>query len=168
MGKKLDALLGRAFKPSKFKSLISLAISRLAVFKNQRQVRCNQARSDVVQLLELGHYDRALLRVRFNPSFWKHFFVFSVGLLSTFELNLGFFGQVEQVIKEQNMLDVYGMLEGYYNLVIERVHLIEQERLVLRSFPFFFLDRVFIYWFPLSRLQFLVITLSSVLLQSMP
>ena len=130
MGKKLDALLGRAFKPSKFKSLISLAISRLAVFKNQRQVRCNQARSDVVQLLELGHYDRALLRVRFDPSFWKYFFVFSVGLLSSFELNLGFFGQVEQVIKEQNMLDVFVMLEGYCNLVIERVHLIEQERLV--------------------------------------
>ncbi|XWS64324.1 hypothetical protein CRYUN_Cryun06bG0176600 [Craigia yunnanensis] len=97
MGKKLDALLGRTFKPSKFKSLINLAISRLAVFKNQRLVRCNQARSDVVQLLELGHHDRAILRV-------------------------------EQVIKEQNMLDVYGMLEGYCNLVIERVHLIEQER----------------------------------------
>ncbi|XP_022727000.1 uncharacterized protein LOC111282949 [Durio zibethinus] len=98
MGKKLDALLGRAFKPSKFKSLVSLAISRLAVFKNQRQVRCNQARSDVVQLLELGHHDRALLRV-------------------------------EQVIKEQNMLDVFVILEGYCNLVIERVHLIGQERI---------------------------------------
>ncbi|XVE91404.1 hypothetical protein REPUB_Repub01dG0006800 [Reevesia pubescens] len=97
MGKKLDALLGRAFKPSKFKSLINLAISRLAVFKNQRQVRCNQARSDVLQFLETGHHDRALLRV-------------------------------EQVIKEQNMLDVFVMLEGYCNLVIERVHLIEQER----------------------------------------
>ncbi|OMO90241.1 hypothetical protein CCACVL1_07440 [Corchorus capsularis] len=97
MGKKLDALLGRAFKPSKFKSHISLAISRLAVFKNQRQVRCNQARSDVVQLLQLGHHDRALLRV-------------------------------EQVIKEQNMLDVFVMLEGYCNLVIERIHFIEQDR----------------------------------------
>ncbi|XVF03419.1 hypothetical protein REPUB_Repub04eG0259700 [Reevesia pubescens] len=97
MGKKLDALLGRAFKPSRFKSLISLAISRLAVFKNQRQVRCNQARSDVVQLLQLGHHDRALLRV-------------------------------EQVIKEQNRLDVFFMLEVYCYLVIERVHLIKQER----------------------------------------
>ncbi|XP_022734235.1 uncharacterized protein LOC111287830 [Durio zibethinus] len=97
MGRKLDALLGRGFKPAKFKSLISLAISRLSVFKNQRQVRCNQARSDVVQLLELGHHDRALLRV-------------------------------EQAIKEQNMLDVFVILEGYCNLVIERVHLIEQER----------------------------------------
>ncbi|XP_039037287.1 uncharacterized protein LOC120174541 [Hibiscus syriacus] len=97
MGKKLDAFLGRAFKPSKFKSLFSLAISRLAAFKNQRQVRCNQARSDVMHLLQLGHHDRALLRV-------------------------------EQVIKEQNMLDVFVILEGYCNLVNERVHLIEQER----------------------------------------
>ncbi|XVF86027.1 hypothetical protein PTKIN_Ptkin17bG0167600 [Pterospermum kingtungense] len=97
MGKKLDAFLGRAFKPSKFKSLVSLAISRLAVFKNQRQVRCNQARSDVLQFLQLGHHDRALLRV-------------------------------EQVIKEQNKLDVFVMLEGYCNLVVERVHLIEQDR----------------------------------------
>ena len=76
MGKKLDALLGRTFKPSKFKSLINLAISRLAVLKNQRLVRCNQARSDIVQLLELGHHDRALLRVRFDPSFWKCFLFF--------------------------------------------------------------------------------------------
>ncbi|XVE53317.1 hypothetical protein DITRI_Ditri02bG0194500 [Diplodiscus trichospermus] len=97
MGKKLDALLGRTFKPSKLKSLVSLALSRLAIFKNLRQVCCNQARSDVVQLLEQGHHDRALLRV-------------------------------EQVIKEQNMLDVFVMLEGYCNLVIERVHLIGQER----------------------------------------
>lgn len=38
--------------------------------------------------------------------------------------------QVEQVIKEQNMLDVYVMIERYCNLLIERVHLIEQERFV--------------------------------------
>ncbi|TYG85486.1 hypothetical protein ES288_A13G058100v1 [Gossypium darwinii] len=97
MGKKLAALLGRGFKPSKFKSLVTLAISRLAVFKNQHQIRCNQARSDVVQLLQLAHHDRALLRV-------------------------------DQVIKEQNMLYVFVILEGYCNLVIERLHLIEQDR----------------------------------------
>ncbi|XP_052880202.1 uncharacterized protein LOC108461438 isoform X1 [Gossypium arboreum] len=102
MGKKLAALLGRGFKPSKFKSLVTLAISRLAVFKNQHQIRCNQARSDVVQLLQLAHHDRALLR--------------------------GLFRQVDQVIKEQNMLDVFVILEGYCNLVIERLHLIEQDR----------------------------------------
>ncbi|KAJ9140721.1 hypothetical protein P3X46_031331 [Hevea brasiliensis] len=97
MGKKLDAILGRTFKASKFKALVNLATSRLAVFKNQRQVRCNQARSDALQLLQQGHHERALLRV-------------------------------EQVIKEQHMLDVYVMIEGYCNLLVERVHLIDQER----------------------------------------
>ncbi|OAY31293.1 uncharacterized protein LOC110631369 [Manihot esculenta] len=97
MGKKLDAILGRTFKTSKFIPLAHLATSRLAVFKNQHQVRCNQARSDVLQLLQQGHHERALLRV-------------------------------EQVIKEQHLLDVYVMMEGYCNLLVERVHLIVQER----------------------------------------
>ncbi|KDP29391.1 hypothetical protein JCGZ_18312 [Jatropha curcas] len=98
MGKKLDAFLGRRnFKNSKFKALTNLANSRLSVFKNQRQVRCNQARSDVLQLLQQGNHERALLRV-------------------------------DNVIKEQNMLDVYIMLEGYCNLLVERVHLIAQDR----------------------------------------
>ncbi|KAL4350437.1 hypothetical protein AHAS_Ahas10G0141900 [Arachis hypogaea] len=97
MGKKLDALLGRTFKAAKFRPIITLAISRIAVLKNQRQVRLKQARCDVLQLLQLDHHERALLRV-------------------------------EHVIKEQNMLDVYDKIEGYCNLVIERIHLIEQER----------------------------------------
>lgn len=97
MGKKLDALLGRTFKAGKFKALVNLAISRLAVLKNQRQARLRHARADVLELLQLGHHDRASLRT-------------------------------EHVIKEQNMLDVYGRIEGYLNLLIERVHLIEQER----------------------------------------
>ncbi|KAL1337042.1 hypothetical protein HN51_031510 [Arachis hypogaea] len=96
MGKKLDALLGRTFKAAKFRPIITLAISRIAVLKNQRQVRLKQARCDVLQLLQLDHHERALLRV-------------------------------EHVIKEQNMLDVYDKIEGYCNLVIERIHLIEQE-----------------------------------------
>ncbi|KAF5751934.1 hypothetical protein HS088_TW02G00953 [Tripterygium wilfordii] len=98
MGKKLDALLGRStFKPYKFNALVTLALSRLAVLKNQRQVRYNQARSDVIKLLEISHHERALLRV-------------------------------EQLIKEQNMLDVYTMMESYCSLLIERLSLIEQER----------------------------------------
>ncbi|KAL6190286.1 hypothetical protein ACLB2K_036684 [Fragaria x ananassa] len=96
MGRKIDALLGRS-KTSKLKPVLALALSRLVVLKTQRQAKCSQSRSDVLQLLQLGHHDRALLRV-------------------------------EQVIKEQNMLDVYVMIERYCNLLIERVHLIEQER----------------------------------------
>ncbi|CAN4121872.1 unnamed protein product [Withania somnifera] len=98
MGKKLDALLGRNFKTSKFKATANLAISRVAVLKNQRQARCSIARSDVVQLLNLSHHERALLRV-------------------------------EQVIKEQNMLDVFDMVEGYCLQTIERINLIQQEKI---------------------------------------
>lgn len=65
MGKKLDALLGRNFKTSKFRALVNLAITRAVILKKQRQVRCSQARSDVVQLLNLGHHERALIRVIF-------------------------------------------------------------------------------------------------------
>lgn len=96
MGKKLDALLGRSFKTSKLKALVNLALARLAVLKNQKQTRFSLARSDVVQLLNLGHEDRALLRV-------------------------------EQVIKEQNMLDAFAMIEGYCLLLTERVELIEHD-----------------------------------------
>ncbi|XVF71650.1 hypothetical protein PTKIN_Ptkin12aG0056400 [Pterospermum kingtungense] len=63
MGRKLDSLLGRNFKASKFKSLVKLAISRIGILENQHQVRYSHARSDVIELLNLGHQDRALLRV---------------------------------------------------------------------------------------------------------
>ncbi|XP_059644951.1 uncharacterized protein LOC132286605 [Cornus florida] len=97
MGKKLDALLGRNLKTSKFKPLAKLAISRVAILKNQRHVRYSQAQSDVIQLLNLGHQERALHRV-------------------------------EYVIKEQNMLDVFVMIENYCHLLIERVELIQNNR----------------------------------------
>ncbi|KAI9084943.1 hypothetical protein K1719_033116 [Acacia pycnantha] len=97
MGKKLDALFGRSFKATKFIPLVNLANARLAVLKNQRQTRSKQALSDVLQLLQLGPHERALVRV-------------------------------EHVIREQDMIDAYDKIEGYCNLLIERVHLIEQER----------------------------------------
>ncbi|XP_057478955.1 uncharacterized protein LOC130766268 [Actinidia eriantha] len=97
MGRKLDALLGRNFKPSRLNPLVNLAISRLAVLRKQRQARCSLARVDVVQLLNVDHHDRALIRV-------------------------------EQVIKEENMLDVFVMMEGYCHLLAERNNLIEQEK----------------------------------------
>lgn len=42
MGRRLGALLGNTFEASKFKTLLNLAISRLAVLKNQRQGQCNR------------------------------------------------------------------------------------------------------------------------------
>lgn len=97
MGRKLDRLLGRPRRVAKFRPLVSLAVSRLAVLKTQRQSRLSQSRHDVLQFLQLGHHERALLRV-------------------------------EQVIKEQNMMDAYDMMESYCNLLMERADLIEQEK----------------------------------------
>lgn len=63
MGKKLDALFGRKLRISKFSSLSKLAVSRIAILKNKAEVRLSHAKSDVIQLLNLGHQERALLRV---------------------------------------------------------------------------------------------------------
>ncbi|XWS30698.1 hypothetical protein CRYUN_Cryun23aG0009600 [Craigia yunnanensis] len=97
MGRKLDALLGRNFKTSKFKTLAKLAISRIVILKNQHQVRYSHARSDVIELLNLGHQERALLRV-------------------------------EHVIKEQNIVDAFSIMESYCHLLIERVMLIQKNK----------------------------------------
>ncbi|KAK6128524.1 hypothetical protein DH2020_037733 [Rehmannia glutinosa] len=63
MGKKLNALFGRSSKTAKLKMLANLAISRIAILKNLHSVKCSQAKSDVVQLLRLGHQERAIIRV---------------------------------------------------------------------------------------------------------
>ncbi|KAG4175784.1 hypothetical protein ERO13_A11G206400v2 [Gossypium hirsutum] len=97
MGRKLDALLGRNFKASKFKTLAKLAISRIGILKNQHQVRCTHARSDVIELLNLGQHEQALLRV-------------------------------EHLIREQNMVDAFTIMETYCNLLIERVMLIQKNK----------------------------------------
>uniref|UniRef100_A0A803QKA7 Uncharacterized protein n=1 Tax=Cannabis sativa TaxID=3483 RepID=A0A803QKA7_CANSA len=63
MGKTMDALLGKKFKTSKFKNLVELVSSRIAVLEKQHRLKCMQAQSDVVSLLRLGHQESALLRV---------------------------------------------------------------------------------------------------------
>nr|GEZ05079.1 putative regulator of Vps4 activity in the MVB pathway protein [Tanacetum cinerariifolium] len=65
MGIKLDALLSRKFKNSKFKGTINLAVLPLSFLKYQCQARLMLARSDIVQLLSLGHHEHALLQLQF-------------------------------------------------------------------------------------------------------
>ncbi|XP_021759657.1 IST1 homolog [Chenopodium quinoa] len=60
MGKALDILLGR--KSSKF-SLLEHAITRNSYLKNRQQAVFSFSQSDVIQLLNLGHQEQALLRV---------------------------------------------------------------------------------------------------------
>lgn len=98
MGRKLDALFGRKnFRTPKLKPLVNLSFSRLVILKNQKQARCSLVRTDIIQLLKLGHHDPALVRV-------------------------------EQLIKDQNMLDVFAMIETYCHLLADRINLIEQEK----------------------------------------
>lgn len=65
MREKLDALLRRNFKTSKFKSLLDLTITRIGVLKNQRRARLAQSRKDVLELLKREQQETALLRVFF-------------------------------------------------------------------------------------------------------
>ncbi|EEF45626.1 protein with unknown function [Ricinus communis] len=97
MERKLAALLRKSFKISKFRYLISSAISRLAYIQKQHKIRCSQARADVVQLLNVGQQERALLRV-------------------------------EHVIREQNMLDAYDIIDNYCHLLMERVVMLENKK----------------------------------------
>jgi hypothetical protein len=137
MGRKLDALLGRNSNISKLKNLAKMAISRISILKNQRQVRCSHAQSDVIELLKLGHQERALLRVISYPSL-------SVSLSLSLSIYICMMidefhwisQQVEHVIKEQNMLDAFGMIENYCDLLIERAVLLENKLVsqVLNSF----------------------------------
>ncbi|KAG5002425.1 hypothetical protein JHK87_023497 [Glycine soja] len=89
-------LLGKSFT-SKFKSITTLAVSRIVILKNQHKARASYARSDVAQLLDLGYHDRALLRV-------------------------------EQWVIEQNMLEVFAMIESYSNFLRERAEALERNK----------------------------------------
>ncbi|KAG5247538.1 IST1 protein [Salix suchowensis] len=96
-GRKLGSIFGRKSKRSKFGSLAKLAVSRISILKNKTQVRFDQAKSDVIQLLNLGHQERALVRV-------------------------------EHVIKNQNMVDVYVMMEDYLHFLNDRSFNLKQTK----------------------------------------
>ncbi|KAK7340977.1 hypothetical protein VNO77_21696 [Canavalia gladiata] len=89
-------LLGKSFA-SKFKTITSLAVSRIVILKNQHKARASYARSDVAELLNLGYHDHALPRV-------------------------------EQWIIEQNMLDVFDMIESYCNFLREKAEVLEKNK----------------------------------------
>ncbi|KAE8077029.1 hypothetical protein FH972_015638 [Carpinus fangiana] len=92
-----DALLRITFKASKFLDVVSLAMTRITLKKDQHQAECFQVWSAVVLLLKHGYHNHSLIRV-------------------------------ERIINELSMLDALNMIEGYLNLLIERVNLIEKER----------------------------------------
>ncbi|CAK9167610.1 unnamed protein product [Ilex paraguariensis] len=71
----------KSFKTSKFKTIVSLAVSRIAILKKHHHIRWSQARSDV-----------------------------------------------DHVIREQNILDAFSIIEGYCRLLIDRIMLIKNSK----------------------------------------
>eukprot|EP01018_Ginkgo_biloba_P018752 Gb_28579 [translate_table: standard] len=63
MGKKMDSLLGKGFKSSKCSALLKMAVSRIKLLKNKREIQCKQFRRDIAQLLQNGQEASARLRV---------------------------------------------------------------------------------------------------------
>lgn len=56
---------------ARLKSLVKIAVARLAVVRRPRLGRRSIARGDVAQLLSIGHLDRALVRVRASSPSYK-------------------------------------------------------------------------------------------------
>lgn len=79
--------------------MANLAVGRLALLKNRHTVTCTQERSDVIQLLQLGSHQHERALLR-----------------------------VEQVIKEQNALDAFVMIEVYCRLLAERAEMITDNK----------------------------------------
>ncbi|VAH88983.1 unnamed protein product [Triticum turgidum subsp. durum] len=89
---------------AKLKSLLGLAVSRIAVARRPRLARKSIACSDASQLLVLGHLDRALHRVHTDDT--KQ--------------------DAEQVIQEDNMLEAFGIIELYCKRLIEQAEQIDK------------------------------------------
>ncbi|VAI07572.1 unnamed protein product [Triticum turgidum subsp. durum] len=83
----------------KLKSLLELTVSRVAIARKPRLARKSIASGDVCQLLSLGQTDRALQRVR-----------------------------VEQVIKEDNMLEALGIIELYCKCLVKKADQLDKPK----------------------------------------
>ncbi|GLJ38741.1 hypothetical protein SUGI_0789850 [Cryptomeria japonica] len=97
MGRKLDALMGKAFRSSKCKTALKLTVARIKILKNKRELQRKQSRRDVAELLQKGQEASARLRV-------------------------------EQIFREQNILDAYLLIGGYCETVSERILTIKAQK----------------------------------------
>ncbi|XP_042461104.1 microtubule-associated protein futsch-like isoform X2 [Zingiber officinale] len=60
---RVSEMLTRSFKPQKCKTSLKLAVSRIKLLKNKREVLVKQMRRDLAQLLETGQEQTARIRV---------------------------------------------------------------------------------------------------------
>lgn len=128
-------LIGKSFA-SKLKSITLLAISRIAILKNHRKARASYAHNDISQLLKLGYHDQALIRVSIN-TILLYLFVNSISLLFNKHFLFFIYQQVEHWIVEQNMLDAFVIIEDFCNVLREKAHILENNKLVFLISSYF-------------------------------
>ena len=112
-------LLGRS-RSSSFRRLVQNALEHLETLKKLRHGRYVEDRKDAARLLHEGLPKLALSRVRLSSPFRLTF--------RSFDINSGWCAQCEQMIRHQNLMDAYGMMEGYLNLLRERLYLLAPGR----------------------------------------
>uniref|UniRef100_A0A0D9VS37 Uncharacterized protein n=1 Tax=Leersia perrieri TaxID=77586 RepID=A0A0D9VS37_9ORYZ len=112
-------------KTGKLKTLLGLAVSRIAVARRPRLARKSIATDDVRQLLTLGHLDRAVHRVHIYDIFLGRHECHEVRDHIALQCKLpqiiclDFASQAEQVIAEDNMLEAFELIELYCKRLIE-------------------------------------------------
>ncbi|XP_024395640.1 uncharacterized protein [Physcomitrium patens] len=92
-----DSMLGKGFKTQKCKTLLKLAMARIKLLRNKRDLQVKQMRKEIAQLLTSGQEPSARIRV-------------------------------EHIIREQNILAAYDILELFSELVAVRLPIIEAQK----------------------------------------
>ncbi|KAL9252987.1 IST1-like protein [Drosera capensis] len=59
----MKTMLHKSFKPAKCKTALKLAVSRIKLMKNKKEVQLRQLKRDVAQLLQSGQQQTAMIRV---------------------------------------------------------------------------------------------------------
>eukprot|EP00249_Psilotum_nudum_P015203 c25212_g1_i1 orf=284-2140(-) len=92
-----DSMFGRSFNSAKCKTLLKLAVSRIKLLKNKRDIQLKQMRRDLAQLLQTSQEPSARIRV-------------------------------EHIIREQNIMAAYEIIELFCELIAVRLPIIESQR----------------------------------------
>ncbi|KAJ7520721.1 hypothetical protein O6H91_19G019700 [Diphasiastrum complanatum] len=93
----MDALFSKGFKASKCKTLIKLAMARIKLLRNKRNMQVKQMRREIANLLQNGQEPSARIRV-------------------------------EHIVREQNIMAAYEILELFCELIVVRLPIIESQR----------------------------------------
>lgn len=95
---KLSGVLHKGFKPDKCKIALKMAMARIKLLRNKKEVQVRQMRREVAQLLDGGNQDQTA-RIR-----------------------------VEHVIREEKFMQAYDLIEVYCELIVARMSIIDSQK----------------------------------------